>query len=230
MSDFIPSIHNYCDRWCERCTFSSRCIVFAKEQELTDAEKDIENEAYWRNIANNFAEATQMLYQIARERGIDLDAIDYTEIEAERKLKREKVNKDELTNLTRDYYKNVSKILETESLFAQIDEQTRQEMFTIIYWYQYFISAKLQRALNSIDDDFDEDFPRDCDGSAKIALIAIERSIMAWTNLANTENFMQIKPMISLLNKIKQITKEKFPNAMDFIRPGFDEIEIEIVM
>ncbi|MCU0240184.1 MAG: hypothetical protein MUC29_12145 [Pyrinomonadaceae bacterium] len=227
MSDFIPFIHNYCDRWCERCTFSSRCVVFAKEQELTDAEKDIENEAYWRNIANNFAEATQMLKQMAEERGIDLDAIDYDEIEAERKLKREKVVKEELTKLTRDYYKQVSKLLETDSLFTQIDEQTRQEMFAIIYWYQYFISAKLQRALNSVDDDnFDEDFLRDCDGSAKIALIAIERSIMAWTNLINQENFTQIKPTISLLNKIKQITKEKFPNAMDFIRPGFDEIEI----
>lgn len=222
----IPFIHNYCDRWCERCSFTSRCIVFAKEQELTDEEKDIENEAFWRNIANNFAEAKQMLYQMATEQGIDLDAVDYDEIEKEEKIKDEEIDNHELTNLSRNYYKQIPNILENQSLFAQIDEYNRTEMFEIIYWYQYFISAKLQRALHTVEDDFDDDSPRDCDGSAKIALIAIERSIMAWTNLVNQENLSEIKPIISLLEKLKQITEEKFPNAMDFIRPGFDEIEI----
>jgi hypothetical protein len=45
-------------------------------------------------------------------------------------------------------------------------------------------------------------------------------------NIKTFNFYLQIKPTISLLNKIKQITKEKFPNAMDFIRPGFDEIQI----
>jgi predicted protein tyrosine phosphatase len=24
---FIPGIYNYCDRWCERCPFTSRCLI-----------------------------------------------------------------------------------------------------------------------------------------------------------------------------------------------------------
>jgi hypothetical protein len=24
---FIPGIYNYCDRWCERCRFTSRCLI-----------------------------------------------------------------------------------------------------------------------------------------------------------------------------------------------------------
>ena len=29
----IPGIYNYCDRWCERCTFTSRCLTFLTEEE-----------------------------------------------------------------------------------------------------------------------------------------------------------------------------------------------------
>jgi hypothetical protein len=29
---FIPGVYNYCDRWCERCTLSSRCRVFQHNQ------------------------------------------------------------------------------------------------------------------------------------------------------------------------------------------------------
>ncbi len=50
-------------------------------------------------------------------------------------------------------------------------------MLPIIRWYQYFISAKVKRGLLSVDDDF----PRDRDDSIKIALIASQCSIMAWT-------------------------------------------------
>ncbi|MDY6953748.1 MAG: hypothetical protein SWE60_19750 [Thermodesulfobacteriota bacterium] len=26
---FISGIHNYCDRWCERCPLTSRCMNFS---------------------------------------------------------------------------------------------------------------------------------------------------------------------------------------------------------
>src|SRR5258706_8545567 len=31
---YIPGVYNYCDRWCERCRFQSRCRSFAMEQEI----------------------------------------------------------------------------------------------------------------------------------------------------------------------------------------------------
>lgn len=30
---FISGIYNYCDRWCERCPFTSRCMNFALDEE-----------------------------------------------------------------------------------------------------------------------------------------------------------------------------------------------------
>ena len=31
--DLIPGIYNYCDRWCERCAFTSHCLTFLTEEE-----------------------------------------------------------------------------------------------------------------------------------------------------------------------------------------------------
>src|SRR5262245_58416083 len=30
--NFISGIYNYCDRWCERCAFTSRCFLYATEK------------------------------------------------------------------------------------------------------------------------------------------------------------------------------------------------------
>jgi hypothetical protein len=40
----IPSIHNYCDRWCERCPFTLRCSVYAMEAAV-DKDKPPHNRA-----------------------------------------------------------------------------------------------------------------------------------------------------------------------------------------
>jgi hypothetical protein len=71
----------------------------------------------------------------------------------------------------------------------------------------------------------DEDSPRDYDGSAKVALLAVQRSIHAWSQLfgilpEKEDDFLQI---LSMLQKIKTMAEKEFPNALAFIRPGFDE-------
>ncbi|MDY6955018.1 MAG: hypothetical protein SWE60_26245 [Thermodesulfobacteriota bacterium] len=36
---FISGIHNYCDRWCERCPLTGRCMSFTiAEEEFSDQE------------------------------------------------------------------------------------------------------------------------------------------------------------------------------------------------
>ena len=49
-STHIPGIYNYCDRWCERCPFTSRCLNFEmSEENFGDLENaDITNEVLWK--------------------------------------------------------------------------------------------------------------------------------------------------------------------------------------
>ena len=65
-----------------------------------------------------------------------------------------------------------------------------------------------------------------CDGSAKVALIGIDRSISAWNILLPcfSDQERQILDLIALLENIRKRVEIQFPGARDFIRPGFDEI------
>lgn len=233
--NFISGIHNYCDRWCERCPFTARCRVAEAEQETTDEERDITNEAFWHRLAANFAAAQIMLLEKAEEFGVDLNAISEEEYASHRDREDEIVKNDALTRFAEKYRQDAQKTLEAKNewlIFSALDETAQEEMLSIIYWYQFFISAKIQRGLSGIldfDGNLDEeqlnDAQADANGSIKIALIAVTRSLMAWTALMTNENSQTISPFISLLEIIKQTAAKKFPNAKNFIRPGFDEIE-----
>ena len=69
--NFISGIHNYCDRWCERCPFTSRCIVYATEQADRDFDDpevhDIRNEKFWRKLHSIFANTAEMIAKWAAE-------------------------------------------------------------------------------------------------------------------------------------------------------------------
>jgi len=233
--NFISGIHNYCDRWCERCTFTARCSVAEAESEMTDEERDIENEAFWRNLKDIFSQAKTMILEKAEDLGIEFEPLSDEEFAEYKKREGEFIKNQDLTKLAEKYWKDVRISLEAKDdwlLFSAVDEETQKEMLSIIYWYQYFIAAKIHRGFHGLldfDGNFDEeelnDSQSDANGSIKIALIAIERSIMAWTALMTKENSPQIQPLLDLLETIRQKTKEKFPYALDFIRPGFDEVE-----
>ena len=68
----IEGIYNYCDRWCERCTFTSRCTVYEDETDLNPEERDISNKAFWERIGQNFLKAQKILQKAAAHQGIDV--------------------------------------------------------------------------------------------------------------------------------------------------------------
>lgn len=231
---FIPFIHNYCDRWCERCEFVSRCRVGVAEQAMNDEEKDITNPAFFRNLKNIFTEARELLTEKAKEFGIELENLseeEYSEIRAREKAF---IKGEEITKLAEKYAWEARTVLDAKDqwLDGSADDEMLADVIEVIYWYQFFISVKIQRGLHGIldadgDEDTDEirDSQSDANGSIKVALIAIERSILSWTYLLSPQNSNTIRPLIELLENTKQLTEKKFPNARDFLRPGFDEIE-----
>jgi hypothetical protein len=96
-----------------------------------------------------------------------------------------------------------------------------EEVVEVIRYYQYAITVKLSRAITSR-----ENIAKDSDGSAKIALIEIDRSINAWSELLKyfEDEKKGILKIINHLKQIREIAEKEFPTARSFIRPGFDEI------
>jgi len=246
---YISGIYNYCDRWCERCPFTSRCLncALAKEQ-FGDLEKiDELNEAFWDKLSEMLNSTLTMIKEMAKEQGIDLDAMDMKNDPNQDDFQKESALKHLISHASESYAKAVYRWFdENEYLFLEKEEELNRiriissqinsvreaeginDAVEIIRWYQWQIHVKLQRAINSGPTketlDLDE-LPKDSDGSAKVALIGIDRSMAAWKVLLTVfpGQAKQILDFITMLEHIKSRVETQFPDARAFIRPGFDE-------
>ncbi len=233
---FISGIYNYCDRWCERCPQTSRCLNFAtSEEEFSDPEtKDIQNEAFWKKLSETFAETMELLKESAKEWGVDLDQLDDTDNLETIQAKRKAAENHLLSRAAKKYSERVDDWFEErETLFFEMAAAAREgvsieEAVEVIRWYQYFICAKVMRAIRGKSEEEEEgwdEFPSDADGSAKVALIACDRSIAAWAVIQQyiTDDDHEVIDLIGFLDRLIQAMEETFPKARSFIRPGFDE-------
>ncbi|MBU4201012.1 MAG: hypothetical protein KKG09_06850 [Verrucomicrobia bacterium] len=249
----ISGIHNYCDRWCERCAYTARCAVYADERASDDgdpASRDITNERFWKRLGNIFAETMEMVREMAAEKGIDLDHIppeEQLEIEAAEQKREETVEQHLLTRASRDYGLQVYQWLKASApmfrekgktliMAARLelpghtpenDAAETLEAIEVVSWYHLQIGVKLARAIGGRSEEVPEiieDLPKDWDGSAKIALIGMERSMAAWGILLRhfPEREDEILSFLAALKGLQRQTEREFPNARAFIRPGFD--------
>jgi hypothetical protein len=248
---YIPGIYNYCDRWCERCQFTSRCLNHTLvEEQFGDLHAlDLNNAAFWEKLADTLNDTIRMLNEIAEAHGIDLDSM---EIETDSKGKEHGEPKQAVhivSHMSKAYVNMVDEWFDScQFLLAQKtnelnnnaslkvvpshstqDDVTFQDSLEVIRWYQHQIYVKIARAIGSRDNEDSMDFhdyPKDSDGSAKVALIGIDRSISAWGELLKHFSAQKdtILKMSLYLNRIRKRMEKEFPDARAFVRPGFDEI------
>jgi hypothetical protein len=235
---FIPGIYNYCDRWCERCSKTSRCLNFAlSEEEFADPEsRDIRNEAFWKKMTEVFSDTLELLKEAAREHGVDLETLDAQSSPEEDKKTEEMAENHEVCRAARTYghlvdgwFTAVGNLFPASPAFDG-EEMSLEEALEVVRWYQHFIYVKLMRAVRGELEDRDEEldeFPRDSDGSAKIALIAIDRSIGAWGTIYAHDLLRDEKTLrlVAYLDRLREEVENAFPGARPFIRPGFDTTE-----
>ena len=104
-------------------------------------------------------------------------------------------------------------------------------MIEIIQWDHLFIHVKLTRAIGSQAEEELETDPdlralmTDSDGSAKSALVGMDRSLAAWAALRPhlPEQHDVILDFQLRLARVRRDAEKLFPNARAFVRPGFDE-------
>ena len=70
----IAGIYNYCDRWCERCAYTARCLSFKMDRATArPGEPGADPQSFWDDLARSFALARRLVEREARRHGIDLD-------------------------------------------------------------------------------------------------------------------------------------------------------------
>lgn len=98
-----------------------------------------------------------------------------------------------------------------------------------ISWYLDLIHAKMKRALYGFHIYADKinakQEENDYNGSAKVALLAIEISYQAWSVLKNKVVYFQqdIERILVVLEQMLRDLEHRFPDARNFCRPGFDQ-------
>lgn len=231
--DLISGIYNYCDRWCERCPLTSRCLVYATEQEDNEVfeNHDRRNEAFWQKLGAIFQETRELIVNWAGEAGVELNGhADNDETRPQRK--RQLVDNHPLTragkkyaNAASDWFRELDQSIDLERESSDGLEDARE----VIQWYQYQIAVKTMRALSARKEELDDGgelagIPKDSDGSVKVAMIGIDRSIAAWRlmQLSLPQRDVSVVPLILQLERLRQRLEKNFPDARDFVRPGFD--------
>ena len=222
--DLISGIYNYCDRWCERCPLTSRCLVFATEQEdnVSIENRDHHNEAFWRKLSAIFQETRALIGEWAKELGVDLNG---NEPQDSTRRKRQLVDHHPLIKAGKKYANAASDWFRE---FDQENGEASEDAREVIQWYQYQIAVKTMRALSGRTEELADpelaELPKDSDGSAKVALIGIDRSIAAWRlmQLSLPERAASIVLLILQLDRLRHRLENSFPDARAFLRPGFD--------
>ena len=218
---FIVGIFNYCDRWCEACAFTSRCRLFADKAEM-EASLDPGLKAL---VETPPLEAPPppppWLAELLEEMDQALRTPAESEEPMERPLPPEHIAIEERAHcyLARAH----------PWLLAHVSDSTRDpaDPQAVVSWFHTLISAKVHRALHGLAGDRpeDRDWPPDYDGSAKLALIGIDRSRAAWLELVErgVARKAEVAPLIADLVWLAEALERVFPSARTFVRPALDE-------
>ncbi|MCF8384065.1 MAG: hypothetical protein K9G39_10845 [Chlorobium sp.] len=217
-SIFIPGIDRYCDRWCDRCAFTSRCRHYHIEQHLSSkaapGELDIFNAEFWMQMqlelsaavhrinlqaeAHPFSpdDAPLSLHRSAREHPCSLNALEYAGL--------------------LDQWKS------SDRIWPLLPEEAGE----IIRQYHYFLYPKLVRAIEvALTSSAGSTVGEVAEGTAKTVLIAIDRSLGAWGLVyrAYPRYEDDVLPLLLHLDRLRKSVEALFPAARAFCRPGLDE-------
>jgi hypothetical protein len=208
------------------------------EEDSSDPEsRDIRNEAFWKKLSGIFQETMELLKESAKEWGVDLETLDSADDTEKMRAKEEAAENHLLCRAAKKYAEMVKDWFdEEETLFFETAAAARDgvdldEAVEVIRWYQYFVSAKIMRAVRGKieeEEEGDDEFPKDSDGSAKIALIAMDRSIAAWAMIRHydTSSVEKVVDLIAFLDGLRQAVEKTFPKARSFMRPGFESVDL----
>jgi len=221
---FIEGIYNYCDRWCEKCQLTNRCLNYESDKNAPPPD----SQDLFEYLDNVFKATMLMLDELMQEMGIDPAEVEKMELPEEPDPREHPLYKKSY-NLSMSMHKWLEENKPDDLLTGIIDpgkdDNKIYDAIEIIYFYNFFISAKIFRALSGINDFEPSEIQTDANGSAKIALIAIDRLIPAWSILMEVlkDHEDAILQFLISLADIKKKTESIFPNSRKFISPGFDE-------
>jgi hypothetical protein len=221
-SNQIAFISEYCDRWCERCAFTSRCAAYAVEAAL--------------GMCGDLKEALQLAVGVPMPVKGSRPSVEFEFVKPTPAEERtfavavdehaRRIKEAPLTKAAMEVAIAEHRWLHEHAAIRNSADAVVREAVDIILRSSVFIGGKLARALHGREPGGhwgDDPVQNDWNGSAKIALIAIERSASAWQTIADATGDVGAATLASALATLRDEVEGAFPFARLFTRPGFDE-------
>jgi hypothetical protein len=222
----IEFISEYCDRWCERCAFTTRCAAYAVEAAL--------------GMCGDLKEALQLAVGVPMAVGdsrppgefefIKPTAEEQHAFEAAIDAHARQIKDAPLTKQAMEIAIAEHRWLHDHAAIRDSADAAVREAIAVISRNSVLIGGKLARTLHGRDwvktEEARDDDPiqNDWNGSAKVALISIERSKSAWDMIAHATGDVAATELASSLGALRAGVEAAFPFARLFVRPGFDQV------
>jgi hypothetical protein len=221
-SDRIAFISEYCDRWCERCAFTTRCSAYAVQAAL--------------GMCGDLQEALQLAIGVPMAAGETRPTVEFRFVTPQADERRaleaaidthaREIKEAPLTRNAMDLAIAEHRWLHEHPAIRDSADPVVREAIDVISRHSVFIGGKLARALlghQSAANSGDDPIQNDWNGSAKIALIAIERSESGWQTVAEGTGEVGAAAIAASFAALHDEVENAFPFARFFKRPGFDE-------
>jgi hypothetical protein len=216
----IPAVHHFCDEWCDYCPVAKRCLAFRCTAEFRKTKGRRDDEATFACMD----EAVKFTRDLAAVEGTSTEELDdlISHPQGESAIQ----TSDALALLTWDYAEDVATALLPAPPPATNAGRrpASPDPEEVVAWYHVRIYMRVFRALVSRDRASAESNRNmeDAVGSAKVALVGVQRSRDALQSLRNIANERKIAELISMLDTIECGIDERFPAARSFVRVGLD--------
>lgn len=244
--NLIAGIYTHCDTWCERCLFTNRCHSYQIQSEA-----GLIGSANVRgDMVQQLTDALSLTKQYIDRLNRTHTPTGSDEAQAQR-LEENALRRDEpvhhpATVLANQYLKQTGVWLQQEKdLLKQTGQQhirevelglrTEQEAmpmlhalkdaWEMIHWYRTLIPVKTQSVLRALTDPTDDPHLTIYYlGKAKLVLVSIDRSLLAWQTIVQCfpEKTDDLLSLLALLTRLRREMELLFPNAQAFQRPGLD--------
>lgn len=222
---FIVGVYNYCDSWCDTCAFTSHCRVFADVREMEAA-----NDPNLKPIVDapkhpdDAAPPTPPWLQELLDEMNETSSRPLLKEDYDGRPRRAVPERKAIDQRADAYLRRTRAWLQSRERKQGSDPS---EPAAVISWFHMIIHVKAMRALHGLaeDDVSWRTWPADHDGSAKVALIGIDRSHTAWLDLVEIGRVSaaEAAPFLHDLVWLRSTLERTFPRARSFVRPGFDE-------
>jgi hypothetical protein len=219
-SQLIPGVHHHCDEWCDYCPVTNRCLAYRCTADFRAQRGRAPGDPTFTSLE----EAIAFTRDVSGAEGMRTDELDA--LVSHPPGQSGVQTSDPLAAVAWDYAEATACLMMPSALeMSRARPRVRPAGPTaeeIVLWYHLRIYMRTFRALVAQESACGQR-TEDATGSAKLVLVAVERSRHALRALRTVESAEELDRLLSMLDEIERGLDERFPHARAFVRLGIDQ-------